>query len=35
MSELALVRLGAYDWVGLFALYDRNKDNLLDKNELS
>jgi hypothetical protein len=34
LGELAVSRTGSYDWGSLFTLYDKNLDNLLDKNEL-
>ncbi len=34
VEELALTKLGTYDYAGLFTMYDKNLDNLLDKNEL-
>jgi len=27
-------KTGTYDWAGLFTFYDKNLDNLMDKNEL-
>jgi hypothetical protein len=34
VQTLALTKLGTYDYAGLFTMYDKNLDNLLDKNEL-
>jgi Ca2+-binding EF-hand superfamily protein len=34
LGNLAIERTGSYDWGGLFSFYDKNHDNLLDKNEL-
>ncbi len=34
LSDLVIKKTGTYDWGSLFSLYDKNKDNLLDKNEL-
>ena len=34
VQDLAVAKLGIYDYAGLFSLYDKNLDNLLDKNEL-
>lgn len=34
LSKLVVERTGSYDWGGLFSFYDKNHDNLLDKNEL-
>jgi hypothetical protein len=34
LSDLCIERTGSYDWGGLFSFYDKNHDNLLDKNEL-
>ncbi len=34
MNDLAIKCTGTYDWSGLFTFYDKNVDNLLDKNEL-
>ncbi|TNV74030.1 hypothetical protein FGO68_gene14997 [Halteria grandinella] len=34
LGHLAIERTGSYDWGGLFFFYDKNHDNLLDKNEL-
>ena len=34
LNGLAVKRTGTYDWAGLFTFYDKNLDNLLDKNEL-
>ena len=34
MNTLAVEKTGSYDWASLFSLFDKNKDNLLDKNEL-
>jgi hypothetical protein len=34
LNSLAVKRTGTYDWGSLFTFYDKNLDNLLDKNEL-
>lgn len=34
LSKLAVEKTGTLDWAGLFSFYDKNRDNLLDKNEL-
>jgi hypothetical protein len=34
LNVLAVRRTGTYDWGGLYTFYDKNIDNLLDKNEL-
>lgn len=34
LQKLALARTGSLDWGGLFSHYDKNRDNLFDKNEL-
>lgn len=34
VQEVTLTKMGTYDYAGLFSMYDKNLDNLLDKNEL-
>ena len=34
LGKLAVTKTGSQDWGGLFSFYDKNRDNLLDKNEL-
>ena len=34
LNTLAVKKTGTYDWGSLFTSYDKNMDNLLDKNEL-
>ena len=34
IQELVLDKMGTFDYAGLFSFYDKNLDNLLDKNEL-
>jgi Ca2+-binding EF-hand superfamily protein len=34
LNKLAVTKTGNYDWGGLYSMYDKNLDNLMDKNEL-